>query len=294
MHSFASNTTPIDAPITEEERSFILNDSFIRIPTPKSTLESTNESMKKKQLSPTSLMVFQKIGGVESGKPLRILFDSGGMKTMIHRRALPKNAVIKKDATAKPCTTVAGTFNANESVKLRDGILPELNRNRKIYGVTATVFDSDTCSHDIIIGRDLLHDLGVVIDFANSHVKWMENVISFKHRLHWHNHTNWSLAFDRGILDILDDDEADDAFILDAKYEATTGKEVAEKQTHLTHEQRSLLAQALENTAELFDGQLGHYKYNQIHLELKPHAIPVASKLYSVPKQHESAFLKEL
>lgn len=229
-----------------------------------------DKSLKKEDFSPTSLMVCKKIGGLESGKPLRVLFDSGGSNTMVNARALPKGAKVKTLPNAKACTTVAGTFNANKTCQLRDFILPEFNRNRRHYGVTATVFDSPTCPHDVIIGRDLLHDLGIVLDFSNRYIKWRENVVSFKHFEHWKNHTNWALAFDQGIVDILDDDDhnCQDAFILDAKYEATTGDEVAEKQSHLTVDQRRMLAQALKNTDELFDGQLGHYKPEKIHLEL--------------------------
>ncbi|CAJ1960596.1 unnamed protein product [Cylindrotheca closterium] len=103
-----------------------------------------------------------------------------------------------------------------------------------------------------------------------------------------------SMALDRDVLDIYDADDADDAFIMDAKYEATSGAEVADKQQHLTEDQRKLLAQALKNTDKIFDGQLGHYKHEKVPLELIENAQPVFSKAYSVPKQHEPAFLKEL
>ncbi|CAJ1934780.1 unnamed protein product [Cylindrotheca closterium] len=93
-------------------------------------------------------------------------------------------------------------------------------------------------------------------------VKWIDKIISMKYKTHFQNHTNWTIALDRGYLDILDDnDMADNDFILDAKYEATTGVEVASKQVHLTKTQQDQLATALENTQELFDGNLGHYKH---------------------------------
>eukprot|EP00957_Ditylum_brightwellii_P171599 13064590-Ditylum_brightwellii.AAC.1 len=66
--------------------------------------------------------------------------------------------------------------------------------------------------------------------------------------------------------DSQNDHDRQDAFILDAKYKATTGDEVAEKQSHLTEDQQRMLAQALKNTDELFDGKLGHYKPEKIHL----------------------------
>ncbi|CAJ1946507.1 unnamed protein product [Cylindrotheca closterium] len=110
---------------------------------------------------------------------------------------------------------------------------------------------------------------------------------------HFQNHTNWTIALDC-YLDILDDDDiADDAFILDAKYEATTGAEVSSKQVHLTKKQQDQFATALENKQELFDGNLGHYKHEKIHLEVEDGVIPIHSKAYSVPVKHQHAFLKE-
>ncbi|CAJ1944709.1 unnamed protein product [Cylindrotheca closterium] len=108
-----------------------------------------------------------------------------------------------------------------------------------------------------------------------------------KYKTHLQNHTNWTIALDRGYLDIFND-----AFILDAKYEATTGAEVASKQVHLTKQDQ--LATALENTRELFDGNLGHYKQEKIHLEAEDGALPIHSKAYSVPVKHQHSFLKEL
>ena len=286
--------------MTEDERKFLLNDSIIRIPTAKMSLKDAAESMNKKKLSPITLMLWKKIGGVESGKPLRTLWDSGGGNTMVNKRALPPGAEIKVDPNARPCQTVAGVFNANQSTKLRGGILPEFDSHRRIYGITATVFDDPNCSHDIIIGRDLLDELGIVIDFQNHCVKWLDRTVLMKPPDHWQSHTNWTMAFDGHVLDIYDDrdddpgEDPDDAFILDAKYEATSAKEVADKQVHLNSKQRKQLEEALSDTAELFDGRLGHFKYSTIHLDLEPNAKPVHAKAYSVPKQHETAFLKEL
>ena len=83
---------------------------------------------------------------------------------------------------------------------------------------------------------------------------------------------------------------------MDAKYEATSAQEVAQKQVHLSDAQRERLARALANTAILFDGKLRHFKNGatKVHLDMEPNAEPVHAKPYSVPKNLEEAFLKEL
>ena len=78
-----------------------MNDSIIRVPTPKQSLEYMGNSLRKEDFSPTSLLFWKKIGGIESGKLLRVLFDSGGQKTMIKRSALPEGAEVKVDPNAK-------------------------------------------------------------------------------------------------------------------------------------------------------------------------------------------------
>ena len=285
-----------DGPMTEDEKQFLLNDSILRAPAAKLTRESTDDAMKKKRLSPVTLLLFKKIGGKDSGKLLRCLVDSGGSNTAINESAIPEDAEIKVDTNATPVATIGGTFNSNRSVKLRGGFLPEFDRHKTFYGVTATVFNNPECPYDIILGRDLLNELGIVIDFANFTIKWFDRIVSMKPPNHFHLHTNWAMVFDRNVVNLYDDDDpiADESFIMDAKYEATSPHEVAEKQTHLSEHQRRQLEQALADTVALFDGNLGHYKYAKIKLELEPGAQPVHAKAYSVPKQHEPAFLKEL
>ena len=58
--------------------------------------------------------------GKESGKLLRVLFASGGMKTMNHERVLLQGSEIRIDSQDCMCNTVAGQFNANRSVVVED------------------------------------------------------------------------------------------------------------------------------------------------------------------------------
>ena len=269
----------------------LLNEIIAGIPVPKQMSQTMN---KQDDLMPISLMICRMIGGKESGKLLRVLFDSGGTKTMIHERILPQGAEIRTDSQNRMCNTVAGQFNANKTVVVEDFILPEFDRSKRVLGGTFTVFNIPNCAHDVILGRDMLQALGFTINFENPNpnVKWLDNTVLMKKPQHFRSSTNTAMALDANYLDYLDD--ADDAFILDAKYEATSAKEVADAQKHLSQDQKDKLESALANTTELFDGKLGLYKAEEIHLEIEPNAVPVHSRAYSVPKSHKAAFRREM
>ena len=118
--------------MTDEEKHILLNDSILRIPTPKQSADSTRLWMKKKKLSPTSLMIARRIGGQDGTKQLlRVLFDSGGSKTMVNKRVIPAGAHVSK-MESNAFETIAGTFIANETVQMHALILPEFDSAKEI------------------------------------------------------------------------------------------------------------------------------------------------------------------
>ena len=82
-----------------------------RVPTPKQNWSG--------RLVATSIMVVDKVHNHESGKLLRVLFDSGGDRTMIHRSTLPKGVnpmVLDKRARMN---TLAGIYESDGEVVLK-------------------------------------------------------------------------------------------------------------------------------------------------------------------------------
>ena len=94
-----------------------------------------------------------------------------------------------------------------------------------------------------------------------------------------------------------DDDFPNDNFtttILDARYEGTTPDEVAQKQTHLTQNQRNDIRNLVAKYPLLFSNQLRLYPHRKIHLDIDPDAIPKHFRPYSVARAHMDVFKKEL
>ena len=59
---------------------------------------------------------------------------------------------------------VSGTFTSNQEIQLEQVMLPEFFKTRKIDYVQAKIFTTP-CQYDMILGRDLLNDLGIILDF---------------------------------------------------------------------------------------------------------------------------------
>ena len=102
----------------EETKGYYDNAFFITTPKTKADPEIT------KDLVPTTMMIIRQIQKSNSGRLLRVLFDSGSGKTMINQAALPKGynpQVINQPSTNK---TIEGIFATGQVVQLESILLP--------------------------------------------------------------------------------------------------------------------------------------------------------------------------
>ena len=107
--------------------------------------------------------------------------------------------------------TLAGNFTANEEIKLHNILLPEFHKTRRIQTLTSKIFDN-RCRYDMSLGRNLMNDLGIVIDFNNKSMVWDGSTVSM--RGYDQNHEPTTLATNL-LLDILDSHlEANDSILM--------------------------------------------------------------------------------
>ena len=121
---------------------------------------------------PLATCVIQFINKQALKKPILVLFDSGSSSTWISASALPKGCVPKKCDEIKS-TTLAGTMKSNQEVSLDRIVFPEFFKTRVVDTIQARVFHAP-CRYDCIIGRDLLTDIGMTLDFKNLKMSWDE------------------------------------------------------------------------------------------------------------------------
>lgn len=262
------------------EQNFLLHEAFTTSVVPKM----------KRDKSPSSLMLVKEIGHQESDRILRVLFDSGGSHTLIHRSVLPIKARLMQ-AEMNSCATAAGTFQVKDKVRLRKCFLPEFDKTKRIYGINAGVFDAP-CNYDVILGRDFLSDIGIKMDFETRTMQWMDRTVNMKFRNELAQSEIQEIMYEDFDPWLMDDDE--EQYLLDAKYESKTPAEIASAQKHLTLMEQRKLEDVLSKVKELFDGSLGHYNGGKIKLELEDGAVPFHSKAYSIPISQQQAFKKEL
>ena len=197
---------------------------------------------KIKSLTPISIMLCKTIGLKESRNILKVLFDPGSTKTLIHRSVLPANAKLIPLSQARDVKTLAGSMTAVEMVHLRELRLPEFDKNRRIDEQKALIFDKKT-RYDVILGADFLTKTGFDIKYSTGTIHWFENVRPMREpwTLNTEEFQAMAAAYDTQLEDEYIGEDWLDSYlsntILDAKYEKADVREVAESQKHLTLQQ---------------------------------------------------------
>ena len=98
--------------------------------------------------------------------------------------------------------------------------------------------------------------------------------------------------------------QSDDNITMGSRYHSKTYKEssynsqsiedVVSSCTHLNTSQQQDLLHILHKCKTLFNGTLGKYPHEQVHLELLPEATPHQSCPYQIPKAHMKVYKAEL
>ena len=212
--------------------------------------------------------------------------------------------------------TLAGTFTANEEVKLHNILLPEFHKTRCIQTLMARIFDHG-CRYDMILGRNLMNDLGIVLDFNTKSMAWDGSTVTMREYDQTQEQT--SLATNL-LLDIIDSNlEANDSITLldqpsevhyqekdvdpsgyktktirTSLYEPSNLQDIVDKCVYLLPSQREQLYSLLNQFHNLFDGRLKTFKGPPVHLELIENPVPVRRRPYTIPTSQLAVFKEEL
>ena len=137
-------------------------------------------------------------------------------------------------------------------------------------------------NYNMIIGRDLMSELGIDVLFSCHKVFWDHKDTPFKSQ-------HATEKIDYHVIDSPCVQEAAKQIkqILDAKYEKADVNNVAASCMHLTKESQQKLATVLQKHKKLFNGTLSRFKGSKYNIKLKKDAEPYHAKPFAVPKVHE-------
>ena len=108
--------------------------------------------------------------------PMLCLLDLGATGCWISRKKLPSTICTNK-IPAVTNQTLAGSFAANESIILKNVLLLAFHRTRRLETLQAKIFDQ-TCRYDMILGRNLMNDLGIVLNFDLKSMEWDKAIVA--------------------------------------------------------------------------------------------------------------------
>ena len=159
-------------------------------------------------------------------------------------------------------------------------ILPELYPERIIEHTFHLL--PTTTGYDMIIGTNLMSELGLQLNFQDACVEWEDASMPFKDR---------DATFETAFLveDIGSVRESMDRIkrILDATYEKAYLEKITSECQHLSIEEHESLLTLLTKYESLFDGTLGFWNHEEYDIELQPGVKPYHAHAYPIPKIHE-------
>jgi len=223
-------------------------------------------------------------------KRMRILLDSGCAATLINQSLIGKLKAIKENKTK--WTTKAGNFNTHRKCQITF-TLPAFHKHRKIsWNCYVDESPSNTSIYDLIIGRDLMHEIGIDICFSTAEIIWDNASIPMQ------SVDKTTEEFEQELL-FSQDPATTDAEriqnIVESKYcPADLDKTVSECKL-LNTDEKQKLHKLLAKFSHLFDGTLGNWKTDPVELELKnKDEKPYHAKPYPVPHSQEQQLKDEV
>ena len=188
--------------------------------------------------------------------PIRALLDTGTTSSIVLREFVKKGRAKSYKGKRTSWSTLGGTFSTNRKALL-DFSFPEKSHNKKVTHV-CHVDDKtsrDKANYDMIIGMDLMTEIGIYVNTATKVIHWEGTEIPLKecgmltNREHLQNlHNMYQSSYNTTLLEA----EKHQSHILDANYSAVDIGEYVESLTHLNIQERALLKQTLLTHTTLF------------------------------------------
>ncbi len=217
--------------------------------------------------------------------PIRALLDTGTTDTIVLRKFVKKGRAKSYKGKSTTWNTMGGKFTTNQKA-LIDFKFPELDPNKKVTWVTHvdSKTDQEHALYDIIIGMDLMTEIGIFVNTETKEVVWEGHTTPLVSRGVLQDEDIVAHMYHMAVNPVIQEAEERQARILDADYSKIDIEEYFKELQYLSVQEQDLLASVLSSFPTLFGGGLGRLNIDPIHLELKPDAVPYAARPFPVPQ----------
>jgi hypothetical protein len=237
---------------------------------------------KTQHLSPILFVKIQvpsgKKGRTAKTRIIKALVNSGASESIIDLKSA-KNLVLKTKSSTKTWQTAAGNLCTNKKTKKTSFSFPELHANKQI-SKSMHVVDQGISRYDMIIGRDLIIDLGLDAKGSDLSICWDDAAIPWR---------EVDSTLKDAFLSYIPTHRPSKRIkqILDAEYKAADLSEIVSAADHLTEIEKSELFTLLNKYKDLFDGTLGTWTGTPYDIKTKEGIEPYHGRPFPVPKIHE-------
>ena len=227
--------------------------------------------------------------------PARGLLDTGTSHSILLREFVKRGRA--KGYSGKPTqwNTMGGQFITKRKA-LIDFKFPELDNNKKITWICHVDerTSPDDALYDIIIGMDLMTELGIYINTETKEIQWKGLSTPLVSRGTLQEPSVMNSIYHMAVNETVAEAEERQGRILDANYDKIDIEEHIHTLSHLNREEQDQLCELLEQYPVLFGGGLGKLDIKPIELELKPGSKPYHARAFPIPQSLERTTKKEI
>ena len=227
--------------------------------------------------------------------PIRCLIDTGTSKSILLRQFVRKGRAKSYKGKTTSWNTLGGQFKTKQRA-LVDFSFPELDPGKKVTWIchVDATHDRENALYDMIIGMDLMTEIGLYINTENKTIYWGGHTAPLKERGALQNDVILDGIYAMSVNPVLQEAEERQARILDADYSKVDISDYCRELQYLSVEEQQMLANVLNQFPTLFGGGLGRLNIRPIDLKLKPGAQPYHARAYPVPQALYDTTKKEM
>ena len=218
--------------------------------------------------------------------PICALLDTGMSATLLLHKFVKKGSAKGHKALPTKWHTLGGTFVTHRKA-LMEFKFPELSTSKKVQWKTHVdhVTDPKHAAYDMIIGMDLMTEIGIFVNTADKQIHWEEAFIPLKQRGDLNDPEYIQLLYEYSTApEVLFEAEDRQSRILDAHYEKVDIDDLVDNLDNIEGDQKSTLKCVLKSHPQLFSGGLGTLNVKPIHLELNEDAVPYHARAFPIPQ----------